>query len=169
MQAHSGNERSRKIGAHLPVDTDDLAGFRPADKCPQSCFCQLARPADIFIVAGDKSRLTKGMDPFGEIVEILTVPVPLASLVDGFVGTTFPEELANPKATQRWLVVTLFVIEAADPAFANVVTAITSEHSMDLIDQLTCMAPVFLVTSALAQLKEVTDREGVSPKISSRI
>ena len=34
--------------------------------------------------------------------------------------------------------VTLFVIEPADPAFANVVTAITSEHAMDLIDQLAC-------------------------------
>ena len=120
------------------------------DKCSECCFCQLTRPADIFIVAGDKGRLTKGMNPFGEIMEILTVPVPLPLLVDRFIGTTLSERLANPKAAQRRVVATPFVIESADPAFANVVTAITPEHSMDLIDQLSCAAPILLVAGALA-------------------
>ena len=77
MQPHTGNEWSRKVGTHLPVDADDLAVSDLQANVSESCFCQFARPADIFIVAGDKCDLTKGINPFGKIVEILTVPVPL--------------------------------------------------------------------------------------------
>jgi hypothetical protein len=52
--------------------------------------------------------------------------------------------LANPKAAQRWVVATRFVIKSADPAVANVVTAITP------VDQLSCAAPILLVACALA-------------------
>ena len=150
MQPHGGNEWSREISAHLPVDTNDLTGFGSANECLESCFCQLTCPADIFTVAGDEGRLTKSMNPFGEIMEVLTVSVPLLLLVDGFLGTTLPTRLTNPKAAQRRVVATFFVIESTDPAFANVVTAITSELSMDLIDQPYCAVPILLVACALA-------------------
>ena len=116
----------------------------------ESCFCQLTRPADIFIVAGDKGRLTKGMNPFGEIMEVLTVPVPLRCSSMGSSAPRSLTRLANPKAAQRRVVATFFVIQSADPAFANVVTAITPELSMDLIDQPYCAVPILLVACALA-------------------
>jgi hypothetical protein len=90
------------------------------------------------------------MNPFGEIMEILTVPVPLALLVDGFVGATLSKRLANPKAAQRRVLTTPLVIEATDPTFANVVAAITAEYSMYLIYQLSRAAPILLVTRELA-------------------
>jgi hypothetical protein len=114
-------------------------------------------------------RLTKGMHPFGEIMEILTVPIPLQPFVDRFIGTALPKRLTDPETTQRWVVTPSLVIESADPASAQIILKITPEHPVHLIDQLCCAAAVLMVSGPLEQLKEVADREGVSPKIPLRI
>jgi hypothetical protein len=129
------------------------------------------------VAAGDKVRLTKGMHPFGEIMEILTVPIPFQPFVvpipfqpfvDRFIGSALSERLTDPETTQRWLVAPSFIIESADPASAQIILTITPQHPVHLIDQLCCAAPVLLVSGPLKQFKEVADREGVGPKIPLR-
>jgi hypothetical protein len=61
------------------------------------------------------------------------------------------------------------VIESTDPAIAHIVTTISPEHPMNLIDQLCCVAPILLIGRLLEQLEKVADRKGVSPKISPRM
>jgi hypothetical protein len=121
------------------------------------------------MAVADEGHLTKGMHPLGEIVEILTVPVPLQLCVDDFIGTAFSESLADPETAQRGVGASYLVIESADPAFTNILTAIAPQHPMSLIDQLCCAESILLVVSPLEQLKEVADREGVSPKVPSWI
>jgi hypothetical protein len=61
------------------------------------------------------------------------------------------------------------VIESADPASAQIIITITPEHPVHLIDQACCEGAILMVFGPLEQLKEVADREGVSPKIPPRI
>jgi hypothetical protein len=37
--------------------------------------------------AHDEGRPTQGVHPFGEIVKILTVPIPLQPFINDFIGT----------------------------------------------------------------------------------
>jgi hypothetical protein len=106
------------------------------------------------------------MYPLGEIVEVLTVAIPLQALVEWLASIAFFERFANPEAACRRMAAPSLVTEAADPPAAHIVTAKSPKHSMHLIDQLYCAASIVLIACPLEQLEEVADREGVGPKVS---
>ena len=97
MQTYGGNERSRKIGAHLPSKTGNLARCRSADKGFERALCQLLRPRRVSAVAGHRGRPAERMHPFRQIVKILSVAIPLETAVESLVRAALLEPLTNPK------------------------------------------------------------------------
>src|SRR5262252_9417159 len=77
MQSHRGNEWSREVSAHFPIDANRFAGSGPANKPFDRGEGQITCPLCVFMATHDESRLTQGMHPFCEIVKILTVTIPL--------------------------------------------------------------------------------------------
>src|SRR5438552_12953034 len=84
MHTHGRNQRPGEIGAHLPVEADGLARSGSTDKASKSGFSQLSRPAGIPTNAGRKACLAERMDPLGQIMEVLAVPIPLQLLIYRF-------------------------------------------------------------------------------------
>jgi hypothetical protein len=101
MHAAGGYQWPRQIGAHFPVDANDLSRTGPPGKSVKGGSPQFDRPSRS--IANREAGLTEGVHPFGEIMEILTVPIPLQALVERFADSAFPESFADPQATgRRW-------------------------------------------------------------------
>ena len=147
MQAAGRNERPRQVGAHFPVDANDLSRSGPAGKSLKRDPPQLDRPSGS--ITNEEGGLAEGVHPFGEVMEILTVPIPLQTLVDRFVDIAFLERFADPQTASRRVVPPPLIVESADPPVARVVIAILPQHGMDLINQLFCAAPILLITCSL--------------------
>ena len=87
MQPHSGNEWPREVCAHFPTDAVKLSGSEPARKRFKRGLRQFTCPLCAFLAAHEEGRSTQGMHPFGEIVKILTVPIPLQPFINDLIGT----------------------------------------------------------------------------------
>jgi len=109
------------------------------------------------------------MHPFRQIVEILTVPIPLKTFVNCFVNATLPVEFTDPEAAQSGMTAPTLLIESTDPASAHIVITISPKNLLNLFYELYCVASISPLGRLLEQFEKVADREGVSPKISPRI
>jgi hypothetical protein len=166
MQPRGSNKRSREIGAHLPVDTGNLSGLQLPNKSSESRLSQLNRPLGIVRVANDEGSLTESMDPLGEIVEILTIAVPFQTLIEWLANITFFERFSDPETTCGRMVLPGFIIETADPSTSRIVAAISPEHLMYPINQISRAVVIFFIAGPVEQFKEVAYCECVSPQVS---
>src|SRR5205814_6067949 len=123
----------------------DLAGVGSANEAGESSVSQLNRPAHIRGVARRKACLAERMNPLGQIMEVLAVPIPLQPLIQRFAGLALPERLAAPQPARRRTPVPGLVIKSADPAAAHIVVAISPEHVMHLLDQIRCVPSICLI------------------------
>ena len=57
----------------------------------------------------------------------------------------------------------LFLIKAADPAFALITGAMPAECGMDLMDEVQSELPVLILSGFAIKRKEITDGEGICP------
>ena len=143
MQAAGGNEGPRQISTHFPVDANDLSRSGPAGKPVKRSTPQFDRPSGS--VANEEGGPAESVHPFGEIVEILTVPIPLEVLVERLGDIALPERFADPQAAGRRMAPSALFVESADPPMTLGVDAISPQHRMDLIDQLFCTAQILLI------------------------
>ena len=134
MEPHSGNEWPREVCAHFPTDAVKLPGSEPARKGFKRGLRQFTCPLCAFLAAQEEGRSTQGVHPFGEIVKILTVPIPLQSFINDFIGTALFQRLADPETAQCGVAASRLLIEAADPALAILITAKTAKNPMNLLD-----------------------------------
>jgi hypothetical protein len=74
------------------------------------------------------------MHPFGQIMKILTIPVPFQAFVSRVITLTLVELFADPQTPSRGMQSTLFLIQTADPSGSGVVFTVTAEKMMNLID-----------------------------------
>ena len=109
------------------------------------------------------------MHPFGEVMEILAIPVPLFVTVEGFAETAFQLRFANAQTTCRRVLYGHGALKPADPALACVIVVILAQHSVDLLDQRQGLLRARRVACALEQCQEIADRKGVGPQIAVRL
>jgi hypothetical protein len=117
-------------------------------------------------VAQGNGGLAKGVYPFGQVVEVLTVPIPLQQFVERLICTPLFKGFADPQTAGRWMTASSLLVESTNPATADIVIAIPPKHPVYLVDQLRCATPILLIARPLEQLKEVANRECVCPKVS---
>src|SRR5262245_15575942 len=89
MQAAARNERPRQVGAHFPVDADDPSGCRSAGKSLKRDPAQVGGPSGS--IANEEGGLAERVHPLGDVMEILTVPIPLQTFVERFVDVALFE------------------------------------------------------------------------------
>jgi hypothetical protein len=77
MQAHGESKWPREIGAHLPVEANYIARCRPVGESLKSGPPQLKGLFSVRGMATDYGCAAKGMHPFRQVVEVLTIPIPL--------------------------------------------------------------------------------------------
>src|SRR5437763_63322 len=97
VEPAGGNQRTGKIDAHLPVHAEDLAGCGAADKTSKCACRKLDRPSRC-LAANAWSGLAERMNPLGQIMEILAVPIPLQALLERLAGTALRLRLADPES-----------------------------------------------------------------------
>ena len=134
MQPHSGNEGPREVCAHFPKDADKLPGSEPSREGFKRGLRQFTCPLCAFVVAHEEGRPTQGVHPFGQIVKILTVPIPLQSFINDLIGTALFQRLADPETAQCRVAASRLLIEAADPALTTLIMAKTAKNQMNLFD-----------------------------------
>jgi hypothetical protein len=94
---------------------------------------------------------------------VLAVPVPFEIFVKRLTGSTFLQLLAYPQAPSGRMFLSLFLIEAADPAGPRVVSAVAAECVVDLVNELQCQILEFLAPGRLIEAEKVADRICVRP------
>ena len=95
---------------------------------------QFQRPAVITPVPGSPADLVEGLHPFGQIVEVLSVPVPFQLLVVRFAFPTLGQGLAYPQSPDGGVSRSFLFPQAADPAGPDVIRPVPAEYLMDLGD-----------------------------------
>jgi hypothetical protein len=99
-------------------------------------------------------------------VEVLTIAVPFQALIEWLANITFFERFSDPETTCGRMVLPGFVIETADPSTSPIIAAISPEHLMYPIDQISRAVLIFLITGPVEQFKEVADCECIGPQVS---
>ena len=89
------DERSGQVDAHLPNHALRAAGRRTIVEALNGGFGEFHRPTDIAWSTRDFTDACQGTHPFGQVVEVLPIPVPFEPLVDWFVWTALVECLAD--------------------------------------------------------------------------
>ena len=84
--------------------------------------------------ANEEGGLAESVHPFGEIVKILTVPIPLQPFVERFICTPLFKRFADPQAAGRWMTASSLLVESTNPATSDIVIAIPPKHSVYLVD-----------------------------------
>ena len=74
------------------------------------------------------------MHPFRQIMEVLTIPIPLQTLVERFGLFALLELFADPSAHPLSDELSFLFVEATDPAAARIVVTVSAKHLMDLIN-----------------------------------
>ena len=97
--------------------------------------CQFQRPDGIDMVAGDPADAVEGVHPLGQVMEVLTVPVPFRPLVGGLTRLPFVQLLADPQPTGGRVPLPLLFAQAAEPAGPRVIGAVPAEDVMHLVDE----------------------------------
>jgi hypothetical protein len=166
MQSHGVRKTAGEISAHFPIDTDDVARCSPLDEAVASGRSEFEHLCNVRWIASHKGRPAEAVHPFGQIMKILTIAIPFQSLVDWFTNLAFLERLADPQTASGRMTLSGFFIQAADPALTNIVTAITPEHLIHLVDQVSCATAIEFIASPFEQLKKIANRKGVGPKVS---
>jgi len=106
------------------------------------------------------------MHPFGQIVVVLSVPVPFQSLIAGLLRSALVELLADSEPPGSRVLSARLLIKTADPPGPRIVRPVPPQYMMDLIDQ-SQLPPAFRLGLPV-KCHQVTDRKSIRPKIPSR-
>jgi hypothetical protein len=121
------------------------------------------------LISGDPAHAVKGVHPLGQVMVVLSVPVPFQPLVGGIERPAFVQLLSDPKASDGRVHLALFLIEAADPAASRVVVSVTTEDAMDLINEPEAEISIDRIAVLAEELEVVADRKGVGPEVAARM
>jgi hypothetical protein len=96
LETEPVRNRSGEVDTHLPNHALRAAERRTNAEAPNSGLGELPRPADVAWVTGDSADARQGVHPFGQIVEVLPIPVPFELLVERLAGSALAQRLADP-------------------------------------------------------------------------
>src|SRR5262245_11858623 len=99
-------------------------------------------------------------------MEVLTVAVPLESLIDRLVRRALGERLADPQPTTGGVGFSFLLGEATDPSCAAIVGPMVTEDLMHSAHQPERQLGVARRSRYLPEAEEGADREGVGPEIA---
>ena len=111
-------------------------------------------------------QLVERMHPFGQVVEVLAVAVPLQPLVEGLVGPALGEPFADPKPATGRMVLPLALAQPADPSRARIIVTMSSQCVMHAVNQAQSQFRVPLFPGRTRQTEKVANREGVGPQVA---
>jgi len=114
-------------------------------------FGELHRPADIVRLAGYPAQAGKGVNPLGQVVGVLAVPVPFEAFVHRLAGLALVQGLADPQPACGWMPLSLLFTETADPSCPGIVGAVASEDVVYLIDKAQRKLAIARVARALLE------------------
>ncbi|MEE8156369.1 MAG: hypothetical protein V3T53_15550 [Phycisphaerales bacterium] len=113
--------------------------------------------------------LIECVNPFRQIMKVLAVTVPFEAFIDHVIRRSFGERLADPQAADRWVLPSRVLVEAADPAFADIVASMPAQHEVHLINELACKFTVARLVESAREGEQVTDGERIGPEIPARL
>ena len=97
---HGRDQRKGKVDAHFPKHPVPNPGRGEGDKPGLGRSSQFQGPAVITAVPGSPADLVEGLHPFGQIMEVLSVPVPFQLLVVRLAYPTLGQRLAYPQSPE---------------------------------------------------------------------
>jgi hypothetical protein len=166
MLAHEEDERTFQVDTHLPIYPSWAASWGNVGESMIRGLGEFPSP-DIEMRLSRRTRqLVKRMHPFGQIVEVLTIAVPLQPLVEGLVGAALGELFADPKPATGRMILPLALAQPADPSLARVVATMSSQCVMYAANQAHSQICVPLFPSRTRQAEKVANREGVCPQVA---
>jgi hypothetical protein len=110
----------------------------------------------------------QGMHPFGEIVEILAVLLPLQLPVTCFFGPPLGQLLADPQPAHGWVGAALRFPKTADPSGPGIVAAMSAKYLVDLIDQAKGQGSVDILPCPFMEFQKIADCKGIGPQVAPR-
>src|SRR6185436_2217278 len=96
---------------------------------------QLSPPGDEGGGPGGPGGLAESVDPPGQVVKVLAVPLPLEVVVERLVGSPLRQLLPDAQPAPGRVCFPFPLAETADPADAPIIRPMSAEHVMDLVHQ----------------------------------
>lgn len=168
MMAHGGDQRVGKVDAHFPVHPLRASGGGRVGEPFMDRFGQFPRPSVVIGVAGGPAHLVQGVHPFGQVMEILAVPIPFGPIIKWLCSPPFGSLLSDAESASGGMMLSFGFVQAADPSGPRVVFPVFAQHLMDLIDEAERQVTVSLFRCLTVQREEVADGECVCPEIAAR-
>ena len=165
--AHGRDLRAGQVDAHFPVHALFLPSWRGMGKGFYRHHGQFGGVLQQQGFAQYGPRPGQGMDPLGQIMEILPVPVPFALRVEGFLRPPFIQFLADAQPAGQGVAAAFLFTQTADPALPGAFRTVTGQHMVNLIDQLQRQRPVTAIAGGGEQAEEIAQGEGIGPQIAS--
>jgi hypothetical protein len=150
---HGGDERPAEVDAHFPGHPLAAAPGGKAGETGVSRLRQFQRPDVAGRLARDPAHAIEGVHPFGQVVVVLAIPLPLHPFVEGLSRPALVQFLADPQPADRRVPPSLLLVEAADPAGARVVVAVPAEDGVYLVDQAQGEVPEFFIVRPAIELQ----------------
>jgi len=96
------------------------------------CSCKFNGPSIVSVIPGYAAYPAEGVHPFGEIVKVLAVSIPLKLLVKWFVRPSFRQFFADSEPPGSRMKLALLVAQAAYPAASRVTVTVAAKDMMYL-------------------------------------
>jgi hypothetical protein len=96
MVPHRGHERSGQVNAHFPVHAFLTAGRWTVGEPGMRRFREFDRPSIEGRISRDPACTIEGVNPFRQVMIVLSVPVPLQPFIVGTICFAFVHSLADP-------------------------------------------------------------------------
>src|SRR5688572_8642996 len=106
------------------------------------------------------------MHPLGQVVKVLTVTLPLQPVVERFIQPALRKRLADSQAAARQVGLSFLLTESTDPALAWIVTSMSPERVMNLIDQAQREIEIGGLPRVLRETEQIAYGERIGPQIA---
>jgi hypothetical protein len=94
---------------------------------------------------------------------VLPIPIPLQTFNKGITNSPFLDFLTDPQSAPGGVFSTLLFIEATDPTGPRVVSAVSAECVMNLINELERQIQVCFLACVMIKPKKIAHPEGIRP------
>src|SRR2546423_1177878 len=128
---------------------------------------ELAGPAVERQIPRVPCGLIERVHPFGQIMEILPIPVPLDALVERSCCSALIERLADAQASLSRMRFSFRFGEPTDPAPGRAARAMATEDAMHAIDESQRELEIAVFAGRAREAEKVGDGERIGPQIAS--